>query len=199
MQMHVTFDDLMSSDGVPLDFDSIIRMKITDSVALIKNFGPQWYETNVEAEFRNRVRSAVKKHGMNETAIQTTAVEAIDSEVSSGMMEYIRAARLPIALIDVTVGKANPPDAIKHQRIDTATQEQRINTERQRKLAEDQRKAAEESRAAADNAYRQAMSLSPEQFLSLESIKMQRDVCANPKSQCSFFLGANPVPTLNVR
>ncbi len=32
-------------------------------------------------------------------------------------------------LLDVNLGRANPPDAIKHHRIDTATQEQRINTE----------------------------------------------------------------------
>jgi len=44
----------------------------------------------------------------------------------------------------MTVGRANPPDAIKNQRIETATQEQRIQTEQQTKLAEVQRKSAEE-------------------------------------------------------
>jgi len=43
--------------------------------------------------------------------------------------------------------RANPPDAIKNQRIETATQEQRIQTEQQTKLAEVQRKSAEEARA----------------------------------------------------
>jgi hypothetical protein len=98
-------------------------------------------------------------------------------------------------LLDVNLGRANPPDAIKHQRIDTATQEQRINTEKQRKLADDQRKLAEESRAAADNAYRLAMQLSPEQFLQLERIKMQRDVCAT--SKCVFVAG-NATPMVQV-
>ena len=73
----------------------------------------------------------------------------------------------------MTVGRANPPDAIKNQRIETAAQEQRANTEKQRKLAEDQRLQAELSRANADNAYRNQMSLSPEQFLRLEAIHMQ--------------------------
>jgi hypothetical protein len=84
----------------------------------------------------------------------------------------------------VTLGRANPPDAIKHQRIATAEQEQRVNTERQRKLAEDMRRGSEESRAVADNAYREAMRLSPEQFLQLEQIKMLHDVCGGGK--CSF-------------
>ena len=39
------------------------------------------------------------------------------------------------------------------------------------------------------------MSLSPDQFLRLETIKMQREVCANGK--CTFLLGG-VVPTLDV-
>src|SRR5512133_160720 len=78
IQFNEHFEDLMSSDGVPLDFDSIIRLKVIDSITLIRDFGPQWYDKNVKAEFRNRVRQAVRKHGMNETAIDTKAIDAID-------------------------------------------------------------------------------------------------------------------------
>jgi regulator of protease activity HflC (stomatin/prohibitin superfamily) len=188
IQFTVHFDDLMSSDGVPLDFDAVIRLKIIDSVRLIKEFGPQWYENNVLAEMRNRVRQAVRKHGMNETAISTIAIEAIDTEVSQQMEVYIKKANLPVRLVDITVGKANPPDSIKHQRIETATQEQRQMTEQQRKLAEDQRKMAEESRAAADNAYREKMQLSPSQFLQLENIKMLKEAAAK---NATFIVGSD--------
>jgi methylphosphotriester-DNA--protein-cysteine methyltransferase len=97
----------------------------------------------------------------------------------------------------MTVGRANPPDSIKNQRIETATQEQRVQTEKQIKLAEDQRKAAEESRAAADNAYRQAIGLSPEQYVQLKRIEMERAVCNEGK--CTFIENASAVPTFNVR
>ncbi|MFA5358627.1 MAG: SPFH domain-containing protein [Patescibacteria group bacterium] len=186
-QFAIHFDDLMSSDGVPLDFDSVIRLQVLDSVSLVKNFGADWYKLNVEKEFMNRVRQAVRKHGMNETAINTVAIDAIDAEVSEEMTKYLKEKTVPVALIGVTIGKANPPDAIKSQRIATAEQQQRILTEQQRKLAEDQRKLAEKSRAAADNAYREDMSLSPDQFLRLESIKMQREVCSGGK--CTFLYG----------
>jgi regulator of protease activity HflC (stomatin/prohibitin superfamily) len=193
-QQHgIHFDDLMSSDGVPLDFDAVVRLQVTDSVSLISNFGERWFENNVQAEFANRVRQAVRKHGMNETAIQTTAVDAIDTEVSKAMADYIAQARLP--LIDVTVGRANPPDSIKSQRIETAAQEQRANTERQRKLAEDQRKEAEQARAASDNAYRNAIGMSPEQFIQLEAIHAQREVCL--KGGCTLIMGGGS-PLVNV-
>ncbi|HEU4996629.1 MAG TPA: hypothetical protein VFT29_17555 [Gemmatimonadaceae bacterium] len=144
------------------------------------------------------VRDAVKGHGMNETAISTKALEDIDDKVTQAMSDYIKRINLPVRLVEVTVGRANPPDAIKHQRVETATQEQRINTERQRKLAEDERAKAELSRAAADNAYRNAMQLSPEQFLRRESIKMQRDVCIAAGTHCSF-VPSSAVPTFDLR
>jgi regulator of protease activity HflC (stomatin/prohibitin superfamily) len=194
IQVSAHFDDLMSLDGVPLDFDAVVRLQVTDSVSLIKNFGVEWYKNNVDAELRNRVRQAVRKHGMNETAISTAAIEQIDNEISTAMEKYIVDAKLPLKLIQITVGKANPPDSIKNQRVETAAQQQRVLTEGQRKLAEDSRKAAELSRAEADNAYRNAMQLSPDQYLKLETIKMQDRVCG---SGGCIFINGNATPIIN--
>lgn len=194
LQFPLHLEDLMSSDGVPLDFDAVIRLKITSSVTLMEKFGPEWYQKNIQAEFSNRIRQAVRKHGMNETAIDTKAIEDIDREVSEAMKSYISQAKLPILLVDVTVGKANPPDSIKSQRVETATQQQRIMTEQQRKLAEDSRRNAELSKASADNAYREKMQFSPEQFLRLENIRMQEKVCSGEhKGDCTFVIGAQTV------
>lgn len=198
-QQSAHLDDFMSLDGVPLDFDAIIRLQVIDSVQLVKNFGEQWYERNVEAEFYNRVRQAVRKRGMNEMAISTEAIEQVDEEVSDAMNAYIKSAGLPIKLVQVTIGKANPPDSVKSQRIETASQQQRRLTENERKLAEDNRKAAEMSRAAADNAYRNALQLSPAQFIQLENIRMQRDVCAS-QSTCTFVVaGVATSPVIAVK
>jgi len=200
------FDDLMSLDGVPLDFDASLRVQVTDSVALVDKFGvfpdqngaPLWYRANVVQPFRNLVRQEVRKHGMNETAISTEAIDKIDAEIHDSVEAYIANKSLPAKLLTLTVGKANPPDSVKNQRIETAAQQQRIQTEQQKKLAEDQRKLAEESRAAADNAYREAMHLSPEQFIQLEMIKMQGHVCGiDGKANCTFIQnGAQPVYNL---
>jgi hypothetical protein len=196
-QFAVHFDDLMSRDGVPLDFDAVIRLRITDSARLVQNFGAGWYKTNVESEFRNRVRQAVRKHGMNETAINATAIDDIDKEVSTSMEAYVQTSKLPVSLIDITVGRANPPDSVKHQRVETAAQEQRINTEKQRQLAEEARMTAERTRATADNAYREGMQLSPLQFLELERIKMLQAACG--KGNCTFLIGQEATPILQVK
>ncbi len=169
--------DTMTSDGVPITFHAIMVLQVTDSVSLIKNF-----------------------RGMNETAISTTALDAIDAEIRDSLIEFIKDKGLPVKLNTMTVGRANPPDAIKHQRIDTAAQEQRIQTEKQTKLAEDQRKMAEQSRADADNAYREAMHLSPEQFIQLESIKMQKEACGKDgKASCTFIQNGGATPVIDFR
>jgi hypothetical protein len=138
---------------------------------------------------------------MNETAISTTALDDIDNEIHDQLVVFIKQKGLPVDLVTMTVGRANPPDSVKNQRIETATQEQRIQTEQQRKLAEDQRASAETSRARADNAYREAMGLSPQQFIQLETVKMQREVCGEQgKGTCTFIQnGAQPVYDLNKR
>jgi regulator of protease activity HflC (stomatin/prohibitin superfamily) len=189
--------DTMTSDGVPVGFHAIITLQVTNSVGLIKNFGDRWYANNVEQAFANFVRQAVRKRGMNEVAINTSAIDSVDTEVRGNIAEYLEKQHLPVRLLTMTVGKANPPDAIKNQRIETAAQEQRIQTEIQIKNAETQRKAAEEARAAADNAYRQAIGLSPEQYVQLKRIEMERAVCADGK--CTFIENAGAVPTFAVR
>ncbi len=185
-QYEVKFDDLMSRDGIPLHFDSVIRLQVTDSVDLIKRFGPNWYGNNIESEFRNRVRNSVKKHGMNETAISTVAIDEIDAEVTGALNKYIEITKMPVRLIKVTVGKASPPDAIKTQRIKTAQEQQRQITEGETQKAEITRKTAEAARADADNAYRTQMGLNPEQFVQLQQIEMTKQVCGQPKSKCTF-------------
>ena len=191
--------DTMTSDGVPITFHAIMVLKVNDSVTLIRSFGPEWYRNNLEEPFKTMIRQAVRKRGMNETAISTSALDAIDTEIHDELVQFIKAKGLPVVLITMTVGRANPPDSVKSQRIETATQEQRIQTEKQKKLAEDQRQMAETSRANADNAYREAMHLSPDQFIQLEAIKMQLEVCGEKgKATCTFIQnGAHPVYNLN--
>lgn len=193
---HLNIDDMMSKDGVPLDFAATIRLRVTDSVRMVTEFGPEWYKNNVEQAFFTAIRDAVKKRGMNEVAIDASAADAIDEEVTRIMVAYLRDKRVPAELIDVTVGKANPPDAVKSQRIETAHQEQRINTEKQTTLAENQRKAAEQARAEADNAYRVAMQLDPAQFLQLKSIEAMRDVCGSGK--CTIYT-TGALPTFGIK
>ena len=204
MRVDIEFNDLMTSDGVPIDFHAVLTLQITDSVKLVRDFGqdtvdgkPGFWIRNLDQPYRTAVRDSVKAHGMNEMAIQATAAEDVDRVVTDHLLTIIKETGVPVRVLDMSLGRANPPDAILHQRVETAAQEQRINTEKQKKLAEDQRKMAEESRAAADQAYNQKMGLNSEQYVALQAIQMQREVCA--KGSCTFLYGGNAVPLINMK
>lgn len=204
-QQHFAFDDLFTNDGVPLDFHAAVQYQITDSVKLVKEFGADdtehgmgFFLRTLDMPFRMMVRDAVKKHGLNEMAINVSAAQQVDDEVSARFAEEVKRTGVPIKVLSVTLGRANPPDAIKHQRIATAEQEQRVNTEKQAKLAEDQRKAHEQSRAEADNAYREAMHLTPEQFVQLKQIEAFTQVCAYQRGNCTFISG-NGTPMFTIK
>jgi hypothetical protein len=207
------FDDMMTKSGVPVSFHVVATFRVTDSVKLVQQFGadryvdkdqkPQGWEfwtRNIDQPLQNAVRDAVKKRDMQEMAIDQSAADAVGKEVAEAALKIVQQTGVPILITSINVGRVNPPDAIKNQRVETAfAQKQRAITEQQTKLAEDQRKAAEQSRAAADNAYREKMHLSPDQFLQLEKIKMQRDVCGHQGANCTFFIGGNVTPVKNVQ
>jgi len=94
-------NDTMTSDGVPVDFHAVMVLRVTDSVALIKNFGPKWYANNLEAPFNKMIRQAVRKRGMNETAISTTAIEEINKEIEQELITFIKEKKLPVELVTI--------------------------------------------------------------------------------------------------
>lgn len=207
-RVDMEFDDMMTASGVPVGFHVVVTFHVSDSVLLVSKFGADrdgrgnwgFWERIIDQPVRTAVRDAVKKREMQAMAISQTAADDVGREVRAATLEIVKTSGVPILVSDLNVGRVNPPDAIKNQRIATAEQEQRAITEQQRKLAEDQRKAAEVSRASADNAFREAMQLSPEQYLRLETIKMQQEVCGeHGKGTCTFIIGGGaPVPTLAV-
>lgn len=203
-RVDMEFDDMMTSSGVPVDFHVVVTFQVTDSVSLVKNFGADrddkgnwgFWDRKLDQPIRTAVRDSVKKRDMQEMAISQSAADAVGKEVKIAADQIVKKSEVPIIISDLNVGRVNPPDAIKHQRIATAEQEQRLITEQQRKLAEDQRKAAEDSRAAADNAYNAKMGLSPEQYVQLKQIEMLHSVCAN--GDCTFLIGGSGTPLLNI-
>ena len=114
------FDDLMTADGVPIDFHAVITYIVTDSVKLVRDFGadvtgqgvPGFWVRNLDQPFRTAVRDSVKKHGMNEMAIMATAAEAVDLEVTNHLLAIVKETGVPVKILDVSLGRANPPDAL---------------------------------------------------------------------------------------
>jgi regulator of protease activity HflC (stomatin/prohibitin superfamily) len=197
------FDDMNSRDGVPLDFNAQMTLRVTNSAMMVDRFGAELgavYTSNLAKTFESLTRRAVRNHA--ESQIATTALDIIDQEVEEGIRSHIKSINIPFELREITIGKSNPPEAIEAQRIQTAAQRQGKITEDERKLKEDARRAAEESRAAADQAYNRLMGLNTEQYVMLQQIAMMRDTCRRGNEQmggCTFVFGSGSIPLLQVR
>jgi SPFH domain / Band 7 family len=202
-RIDMEFDDMMTKSGVPVSFHVLFVFQVEDSVKLVQGFGVDsngeakgaWTRV-VDPQINQLVRDTVKAYEMQDIALSQISVDAASASIKDGTLSIVKSTGLPITMLSVNVGRILPPDAVKNQRIETAAQEQRVITMQQTKLAEDARKLAEESRAAADNAYKQQMGLSPEQFVEMSRIQMQEKVCSN--GGCTFILGGG-TPLINVK
>lgn len=195
----INFEDIMPANGIPLDFQTTVRMQITAPAVLVEHWNGghkdehheldhQWFWGNIAPQYSNLVRQAVRRYPMNELAMTGTAIDAVDREVFTQLSAFIAANHMPVRLLSITVGRAHPPQAILDQRTETAAQEQRQQTMVATQAAEVARLQAEQARANADNAYRVQMGLNPEQFVELKRIEMQTQACQH--STCIFGNGS---------
>lgn len=186
----IGFDNLMPADGIPLDFHTVVRVQVTDAARLVRDWNGaaktekgdpanSWFWDNINPVYSNLVRQDVKNFDMASLAFGGAAIDQIDAHVTAQLNAFIRKNRMPVRLLSVTIGRATPPQEILDQRTETAAQQQRQKTMLAQQQAEEARKGAELARAQADVAYRSEMGLSPEQFVELKRIEMQRDACGH--------------------
>lgn len=189
----VKFDDFSSSDNILLDFESTIQYKYKDPVDLVKNFGTDWFDNNVLRQYTAIVREAIKKRTMTDMMSNVTAATAVDNEVTAALQQLVVDAKLPIEIIGVSLGRAKPNPNVLEQMNETAAQQQRERTLIAATAAEKERKKEQVAKADADNAYRNAMGLSSEQFLALEAAKLYAAACAAQGSICIVTSGQQPI------
>lgn len=84
--------------------------------------------------------------------------------------------------MNVTLGRARPNDNVLAQMNETAAQQQRVNTLAAAVEAEKERQKEQEAKASADNAYRNKMGLSPEQYLVREIAELNANACQKAQS-----------------
>lgn len=179
----IVIDDFSSKNNILLDFGTTIQWRVADSVTLVKNFGVKdWFNNNLHNQYLAIVRDAVKKRTMEEMMSDPNTAAEVDNEVTAGVRKLVTDEKLPIVILNVSLGRAKPNQNVLAQMNETAQQEQRKKSLFAATDAEKQRELEQTAKARADNAYRNAMSLSPEQFIQLEAIKRFSDACE--KSTC---------------
>ncbi|MGL5987137.1 MAG: SPFH domain-containing protein, partial [Burkholderiales bacterium] len=185
-----------AGDNIPVDFNSYLQLQINDPVAVIKKYGERWYDNNLKEQYRTIVRNAAKQYTMNQLLSDNQALQKLETAILDTSRKLVKDNGLPITVLDVNLGKVLPDGKILEEINETGRQKQRSKTMEAARVAEDQRKEAERARAAADNAYRNEMSLSPEQFIKLEEIKAKRVLFEKCGKECSVVVSDGHTPLL---
>lgn len=176
--LSIQFDDLSTSNNSFLDFTSSVKYQITDAALYVSMFGKsEMFEQNLQRPYENIVRGAIQKRTMEDLMSKAEVPEQVDREISEKLIAIIEANKIPVRLIDVSLGKAKPNADVLSEMERTAVQEQRNKTLIKAQIAEVTRKAEQRARAEADNAYRNEMGLNSEEFIALETAKLYSAAC----------------------
>lgn len=177
---NVKFDDFSSKDNTLLDFQTVLRYRVTNAPELVR-LGDGWFANNVLPQYTDIVRREVKDFTMQELMSDQRKADELDARVTSAITKVVADQKLPVQVLGVNLGRARPDPTVLTQMNLTAAERQRSLTMQQADAAERARKEAETSRAAADNAYRLALGMSSDEFVKLEQAKLLVEACSKAK------------------
>jgi regulator of protease activity HflC (stomatin/prohibitin superfamily) len=205
------FKDIMPKDNNPVDYHAAVRLRVYDSVALVKNFDggstpekglPYWYTSNVQRPFQTMNRQELRQYSMPQLALDQAVVQQVETNLKTELTNYFKTIHrkdgkpggLPVEVQDVTLGRISPQKEIIDSYNETGVQQQRSKTETQCANAELTRKQAETNRALADKAYQETMGLNMSQYIQLMQIKM-----CETKGGCTVILNGSAQPYVQVK
>jgi regulator of protease activity HflC (stomatin/prohibitin superfamily) len=187
------FDDLITKDNNPVDFDVSITFQINKgkSPIMYDKYGEDWYDKNVKPQLRNIVRDNAKGHTMFELTSDPIVTSKLESVVGDSIISFINRKGIPITIMNIAVGKVSPPQDVIAETAKTAAQVQRVKTENERVKAELARTAAEKAKADADRAYILNSGMAIDQYLRLRELEIQKEKIQliKDKQNVSIILG----------
>jgi regulator of protease activity HflC (stomatin/prohibitin superfamily) len=197
------FADLITSDNVPVTFNSYVQMQVTagKTPLLHEKFGPEWYANNVQESYRTMVRDFARGHKVFDLTTDAGITSQGEILIAEQLRKFCAAKGLPIEVQSVVIGSVTPPAEVLAETARTAAQEQRAKTEKARADAELSRKQAEENKAIADKAYAERFGMNNEQFLHYRSLEIQREMIEVVKDKENVHVVVSPggaVPTFKV-
>lgn len=168
------FDDLVTLDNVPVDFDAYLQVQIQSEKTpiLLDKFGEDWYSTKIQQRFRETIRSYSKSQPVFMLTTNAKILDEIAINTLNEITEYTKKENVPVNILKVVIGRVTPPEGVVKQTVETATQKQRVKTEKERAKAEIARKEAEGNKAIADKEYAKQFGMTTQQYLQLRTLEV---------------------------
>ena len=205
VQYNESFSDIMSSDNTPVDLTAHVLIQINkgETPILLKNFGQNWYENDIQKDFCNEVRNEISKHPMMELTCKRDIYDAASKKIEDYLISKIKSEKIPITILKVIIDKASPNSEVMEEYNHTAAQIQAKQTQQAAAQMQVARKVAEENRAIADDAYRMKMGLSADQYIKLRQLEIEKekvDMVRNKGNvSITMLMGGDAMPMYNIK
>lgn len=186
-RMDERIDHLSTADNNFINYNSYLEMEYTPEMIIknVKKFGMNkelWYQNMVQQHYRTIVREVSMKYSMTDIMTNGETLSKIQDEVKDKITKYVATTDLKVLIKNVSMGKPMPNQSVIDEMDRTAVQQQRIQTEKNKDSAEIARKKSETSRALADNAYREQLNMTTNQFVEIEKARILADACIKSKN-----------------
>lgn len=177
VQYEEPFDDIITEDNNPVDFNAYIKLKIQNGKTpiLYETFGVEWYKNNLQQPFRKDNRNLCSDQKMFDLTSDRQIVDSLSLLVLANMRALVTKLGMPVDVEEVYIGKVVPPDLVLEETMKTAAAEQSIITQDANRRSEDARASAQSAKAKADMAYKNTMNYSNDQYLTHRSIEVQNE------------------------
>lgn len=205
VQYDEKFTDIMSSDNTPVDLTAHVLIQINkgQTPLLLQKFGKDWYLNDIQKDLCNEVRNEISKYPMMELTCKRTIYDNASSRIENVLKNKVQRERIPITIMKVIIDKACPNSEVMEEYNKTAAQIQAKQTQMAASQMQSYRKIAEEKRAEADDAYRVKMGLTPEQYIRLRSVEIEKekvDMVRNKQNvSVTMLMGNGAQPFYNVK
>ena len=192
------FTNMIPSDNTPVSFSVYLKVQIQQGKTpeLYKKFGADWYSHSLQASFRTMVRDKASAFKMFDLASKREISAQLEKDIFKDISEYSKNLKLPVELLQVSIGAITPPEQVLTETKNTAAQNQSILTQSARANAELARKQAEINKAIADQAYKNQMGMTVAEYLHLRQLEIEKEkveLIKDNKNASIIFGNASPV------
>lgn len=177
IQYKESFDDIITDDNNPVDFDIYIELEVIrgQSPHLYEYFGVDWYKNNVSPYLRKLARDKASQHKTFDLAGNREILNAIETDIENEMRKFVNDKKMSVKVNRVVMGKVTPPGPVLDETMKTAAQNQAILTQKSRQEAERARAGAEKQKAIADDMYKNTFGMTTEQYLHLRDLEIRKE------------------------
>ena len=171
------FTNMIPSDNTPVSFSVYLKVQIQkgNTPELYKLFGADWYAHSLQPSFRTMVRDKASAFKMFDLASKREISAQLEKDIFRDISIYAKSIKIPVDIMQVSIGAITPPDQVLTETKNTAAQNQSILTQQARANAELSRKQAEINKAIADKAYQNEMNMSVDQYLHLRQLEIEKE------------------------